>query len=91
MIAKKVNKKRVNAFDKKNIFCYHGNGSSSNEILILDMFNPYLSNARPVIAVAYMDSCLSRQCFGSYQNRSTPGYVLMGRERYQGFDVLNVP
>ena len=54
MIAKKVNKKRVNAFDKKNIFCYHGNGSSSNEILILDMFNPYLSNARPVIAVAYI-------------------------------------
>ena len=48
MIAEKVIKKQVNAFDEKNILCYYGNGSRSNEIPILDMFNPYLSNATMV-------------------------------------------
>ena len=42
-IAKK-NPKQVNVVEKKNIFCYYGN-RASKEIPILDMFNPYLSNA----------------------------------------------
>ena len=45
MIAKKVLKTQVNAFNEKTIYCYFGNGSSSIEIPILDMFNPYLSSA----------------------------------------------
>ena len=45
VVAKKVIKKQVNAFDEKNIFCYYG---TSNEIPILNMFNPYLSNATMV-------------------------------------------